>query len=373
MNKCKSNIVTLSGTLCLTFLLSLFLTSDISLFAFMSAMNVGNDFKISDFYSRVANTFQQNVNEDIVIIDIADCSREQIAETIENIEACRPAAIGVDIIFREKSDSLTDNRLRNAVNGSGNIVLATSADNASGEYIRSSYFSDSIASKGNYGVTNLETTSGLPTGVVRGFRHSYPIKNDTFPSFAALLVEKAFPERYAKHGEKETIYFPGQLYFHHTTEELAQYGKELGLEGKIILLGDYSGSDDLHRTPISEQLSGIEIHAAAISTIMDGKPVKEIPSIWSWLIAIIVCTAILLLKLALQSKKYGAFAVRICQILLIALSVLAGCYIFKELRIVIDINKILLMLLLGLLSMDIWTGIYGFYSDISNRKRNNKN
>ena len=82
MNKCKSNIVTLSGTLCLTFLLSLFLTSDISLFAFMSAMNVGNDFKISDFYSRVANTFQQNVNEDIVIIDIADCSREQIAETI---------------------------------------------------------------------------------------------------------------------------------------------------------------------------------------------------------------------------------------------------------------------------------------------------
>ena len=106
---------------------------------------------------------------------------------------------------------------------------------------------------------------------------------------------------------------------------------------------------------------------------MDGKPVKEIPSIWSWLIAIIVCTAILLLKLALQSKKYGAFAVRICQILLIALSVLAGCYIFKELRIVIDINKIVLMLLLGLLSMDIWTGIYGFYSDISNRKRNNKN
>ena len=373
MQKWKNNLITFSGTLVLTFLLSLFLTSDISLFAFMSKLNVANDFHISDFYSRVVNEENPKLDENIAIIDIAGCSRSEIADIIAEIETYNPAAIGIDILFKEKSDSVSDNKLVNAINSCENIVLATFAGNAtSGEYARSEYFSDSISDKNNYGNVALETTSKLPTGVVRNFRFHYPAGNSgSLPSFAAQLVKKAFPDKYAENAELNYIYYPGQDYYVYTPTDMTDFGAEMKdrIKGRIVLLGNYSGNDDLHRTPISEATYGLRIHAAIISTILSNHYVTEIPSYGSWLIAILICTMIILLKLALQTKKYGAFAVRICQILLIALSVLIGCYIFKDLRIVIDINKIVLMLLLGILSMDIWTGIYGFYSDMRERKK----
>ena len=80
MKKWKDNLITLAGTLGVTLLLSLFLTSDISLFAFMSALNVGNDFKISDFYNRFADDMTPRTDKNIAIVDIGNCNRMQIAK-----------------------------------------------------------------------------------------------------------------------------------------------------------------------------------------------------------------------------------------------------------------------------------------------------
>lgn len=373
MRKWGNNLITVAGTLTLSLLLSLFLSSDISLFAFMSKLNVGNDFHISDFYSRVANETQY-ADGDIAIIDVAECDRRQIAQAITSVEACSPAVIGADISFAERSDSITDRMLVSAINNCRNIVLATFADydKETGRYVRTEFFSDSISGKGNYGNVRIETTSGLPTGVVRNFRLSYPLSDsDSLPSFAALIVRKSFPERCHANDGVGYIFFPGKDYQSYKPSEIGE-NKE-ALKGKIVLLGNYSGSDDLHRTPVSEQTYGIGIHAATISTILDGDHVKEIHSAGNWILAIVISSAILLIKLGIQSKKYGALTVRLCQILFIALTVLAGCYIFKTFHVVIDINKIVLMLMLSILSMDIWTGLYGFYSDISNHHKSGKN
>lgn len=374
MKKWKDNLITLAGTLGVTLLLSLFLTSDISLFAFMSALNVGNDFKISDFYNRFADDMTPRTDKNIAIVDIGSCNRMQIAKIIEDVESCNPAVIGLDVLFLEKSDSITDKKLADAINSCKNIVIATSIemDGTTGNFRRSNMFSDSITAIGNYGCINLEAR--YSTGVVREFRNAYATDNGDLPTFPTLIVKKANTEKYAAHTarehESETIFYPMQAFSIYTPADVAAVGESL--KGKIVIIGDLSDGNDLHRTPISEEYYGTKIHAATIATILNGNYVREIPATGSWIIAILTCTAILLLKLALQSKKYGAFVVRICQILLIGLSVFAGCHIFARLHIVIDINKIVLMLLLGILSMDIWTGAYGIVSDRLKRRKSIK-
>jgi len=65
------------------------------------------------------------------------------------------------------------------------------------------------------------------------------------------------------------------------------------VKGKIILIGtDYTGSDDLHRTPYSlfqgpqarAHMAGVEIQANALATLLDHRPLVSMPSWAGWVI-----------------------------------------------------------------------------------------
>jgi CHASE2 domain-containing sensor protein len=50
------------------------------------------------------------------------------------------------------------------------------------------------------------------------------------------------------------------------------------LKGAIVLIGpEHYGDDDRHMTPLSQEMSGVEVHANILSTILDGAGI----AIWS--------------------------------------------------------------------------------------------
>lgn len=75
----------------------------------VSAMSSA-DFCITDMYQLIANGREvRTLSPDIVIVDVNNCTRDQIAETVDLIRLCDPKAIGVDISFvehREGDESL---------------------------------------------------------------------------------------------------------------------------------------------------------------------------------------------------------------------------------------------------------------------------
>lgn len=56
----------------------------------------GNDFTINDFYNKVADSRHvTTLDSNIVIVDIAACDREGIAEIIETVSLCSPRTVGL--------------------------------------------------------------------------------------------------------------------------------------------------------------------------------------------------------------------------------------------------------------------------------------
>ena len=91
----------------------------------------GNDFTINDFYNKVADSRHvTTLDSNIVIVDIAACDREGIAEIIETVSLCSPRTVGLDVVFAEPKEH--DSRLIEAIKNCPNLVLAVSvgADSA---------------------------------------------------------------------------------------------------------------------------------------------------------------------------------------------------------------------------------------------------
>jgi adenylate cyclase len=64
------------------------------------------------------------------------------------------------------------------------------------------------------------------------------------------------------------------------------------LQGALLLIGPtYIGSDDRHRGPSGQLYDGVELHAHAIATLLDGRPLRETPRWKRMMLAAVVATA----------------------------------------------------------------------------------
>src|SRR5690606_10240108 len=87
-----------------------------------------SDFSFTDFY--YANySKNSHPSKDIIIVNIKDADRLEIATAIKNVVSQNSKAIGLDVIFRDLKDTNTDSILRNALQSHPNIVTAFYTDN----------------------------------------------------------------------------------------------------------------------------------------------------------------------------------------------------------------------------------------------------
>lgn len=239
---------------------------------------VVQDFSMTDFYYQILmQTNRCQESSLITIVDITELTdRGDLALTLEEIEACNPKVIGVDVVFDGlKEDTVADGMLRDIAGTYDNIIwsekLCDYADDNVGYTIpQRSFFAQETGCK--EAVTNMQRSlySGLKRILVTGWK----LQGELLPSFVGMLAntyaEKTLLE--TRDDEIEINFAPTM--FTVIPGDSVIYHPELIVD-RIVLFGAMHEDADMHYTPLG-QMAGIELLAYAVQTVLRGNEVYEV-------------------------------------------------------------------------------------------------
>ena len=265
------------------------------------------DFKYTDiYYSKLADK-DKPVNSEIVLVNIGNLDRGGIAATMFSLQQANPAVIGVDILFYNQRDSLSDLFLREELSRPNVVVTNILYPEEDPPSVRNSneFFGDL-----NYAYANLVAGDSLNSTI----REIMPFLDDGeyyAESFTSKILEMydqtAFEDLSMRGNEIETInYYGTYKQFVSYEGESIIYGEfdPEDINGKIILLGymgnfvgDASNLEDFKYTPLNHEvvgksipdMHGLTIHANILTMYMNGQYIDIMPKVQSFLLDFVVC------------------------------------------------------------------------------------
>lgn len=305
------------------------------------------DVELTDY---VFSTLREDpeVDQNIVMVNIGNLSRRQIAEQIEIIRKYKPRVIGIDGFFDcstglrdtvncpQLKDTFGNLMLSNAIQEAGNVVLVTKVLQSDTLSTPDTYDSlrrsDSVftANAGREGYASLDTDAAFqddvktcrlfnPTIVVNGKEHH------AFSVEMAMLYDSAKTKKFlARDNYAEVINYRGNVYDIFGSTNYPQMFYTLDVEDvytenfvaemikdKIVIfgfLGEYLGDPswaDKFYTPLNKKLAGkanpdmfgAVVHANIVSMILNEDYVTQMEEWQEIAMAIVLC----LLNVALFS------------------------------------------------------------------------
>ncbi len=262
----------------------LFLVISISFKPFNFVAKTIKDVNLTDFYfsglqSPVADT-------NIILVNIEDLGRKDIAALVDGIHAAGPEVIGLDVFFSDNIDSIGDPVLNASIkNAADKLVLAGFYDEKT-----NSFNSDYKTFTGTYGHANILTNEAR-TAVVRKFQPAYKHGDSMLYSFSAAIANKyskpLFEKLATRNNKVEYINYKGNkntyLVLNHA--EVLDSAADLAfLKNKIVLIGFLGGKtrstedfNDIFYTPVNKHyygralpdMYGLVIHANTVSMIIE--------------------------------------------------------------------------------------------------------
>ena len=230
--------------------------------------------------------------------------RGLLARLVETLAKQEVRAIGLDIIIDQPTEPEKDLALKRAIDGASVPVIfaAISLDTPISKD-RRGYLDDFLRHQ-RYGYSNLARESLDST-----IRVHIPSNGKGEPSFAAAVAEAAgavrpdHPFRISwRRAAEGSPPFP--VYPVHLVPALPTGW----LRGKVALVGSLIPGEDEHRTPVSifsRPTYGVEIHAQALSQMLEGRASDEINP---WLVRALVGAAALV-GMALAASGGGVVVV----------------------------------------------------------------
>lgn len=316
-----------------------------------------NDFTISDFYNIVADGRDlAHLDDNIVIVNLDNSDRAEIAGLLNMISLCGPKAVGLDVTFEDRREG--DSLLLEAISMTPalvqpiNLVPVQGSDSfALGGY---SYF----YRPGDDGFASSALPSKYANSTIREFRTVFPTRDaGTLPSFSLALARIADPDAAAEleqRGNKlEVINYHSRRFRCYEPSELIDHAEELA--GRVVLLGALHEKGDLHPTPVNSMMAGIFIHANSLATVLDRAYMTSTPRWLQWLFGFLLCYLVVFTHLSLTVRIKG-LVLRILQVGLLYATVQIGYYMFLIHNVVMDFSYALLMLTFGIFACDIWNG-----------------
>ena len=316
-----------------------------------------NDFTISDFYNIVADGRDlAHLDDNIVIVNLDNSDRAEIAGLLNMISLCGPKAVGLDVTFEDRREG--DSLLLEAISMTPalvqpiNLVPVQGSDSfALGGY---SYF----YRPGDDGFASSALPSKYANSTIREFRTVFPTRDaGSLPSFSLALARIADPDAAAEleqRGNKlEVINYHSRRFRCYEPSELIDHAEELA--GRVVLLGALHEKGDLHPTPVNSMMAGIFIHANSLATVLDRAYMTSTPRWLQWLFGFLLCYLVVFTHLSLTVRIKG-LVLRILQVGLLYATVQIGYYMFLIHNVVMDFSYAMLMLTFGILACDIWNG-----------------
>ena len=322
------------------------------------------DFNFNDLaWAEMGKGSETETDERIVIINIGDAGREEIALMLEKTLAAAPAAVGLDVLFEEARDSTADNLLRSVIAGKKNLVLGSrlTGHHEVEEAVKNYFDNGKIK-------TGFVNFVGEEEGVVRHFKPEIQLKGSRYTAFAASVVKVADEEKfkqleergnevevinYARTTNKYTVIDGDSL--------LVNEAPVTELKDKIVLLGYVSPMrndiTDKHYTPMNTagggkgvpDMNGVIIHANIISMVLDGNYINKTPVWLNWLVAFVLCWLHMAFFIHYYIEKHIWFhlAAKGAQLVLAILFVYLGLLLFTQFNLQINMVPTLAVVLLA--------------------------
>jgi len=329
------------------------------------------DLNFSDLYFSATKSDNSTIADtSIVLVNIGQLSRAQIAQQLRIVSEGGAKAIGLDAMFVELREPEGDSLLSFEIARNQNIVTATFL----GEYQQGDYRAkeESMAQfrASHSGFINLfGTEKGYQT--IRNFISSAVFNGQMEESFPVAIAQLANSESVRllqnRGNSSEIINYRGnrEQFISFDSHELFDENFDPSIfENKIVLLG-FMGStfdsppvkEDMHYTPLNKKLSGrsdsdmygVVVHANIISTILEGKYKNELSAMWNWILAILICYLHIMFfsRDFVENHMWFHFRAKILQLITSVLMVYVSLLTYKYLNTKFDTKPTILAILLS--------------------------
>lgn len=321
-----------------------------------------NNFDYTDLYYSEFMDEDQPTDTNIIIVNIGNLNRSELANQINIIQKFNPKIIGIDAVFAQRK-GFEDYSLQQALNSKDNIVLGGfgeyEGDQALGIIKTDPFF-------GEHPTGHLELQADPKT--VREFDKFIRYNDTIVNAFAVEIIRQYDEELFLKFAKRkvqtEIINYRGGCmpFIVFDYEDICDTNSNLKiLENKIVLLGYVKlfkeapcDTIDSHFTPLKRSkyghadTKGIEIHAHIISMLMAQNYIDKIPDWANYLIAFIITQLFLtwLVYYYIEGAKLFDILSKPIQFLLIVLVLWITFLIFSNFGIKIDMIPSVLSLIL---------------------------
>lgn len=319
------------------------------------------DFDYNDLaYSQFDKNGHTSVDTNIVVVNIEDGNRAEITAMLEKIMLQKPAVVGVDVVFNEPKDPVTDAALTNLFTQHNNIVLAYNLSIEKDKTAAEGFLYPKAKQKGYANFVGEEGGS---------IRHFAPVikKEEEYISFSAAIMKIADIKKYeqliARHHSTEPINYSrsADKYILLSGRDIMEMDMSaISLAGKTVLVG-YVANDlnieDKHFTPLNKKsvgksvpdMPGVFIHANIISMVKSGDYVSKWPGWMVWTLAVLLCWLHMSLFIRYFIDKHIWFhlVAKIAQVLSAVLIVYLGLLFFYKWDIKINLTPTFVAIILA--------------------------
>lgn len=355
------------------------------------------------------------VDESIVIVNIGNLSRREIAEQISIISKYEPRVIGLDMFFDcpagrdtvscpQLKDEFGNQMLSYVIREAGNVVLATKLEQTdslaatdTGELFDSLKRSDpmfrdyAIAE----GFANLDTDAAFQDDVktCRAFNPKMPLLGNrvhrAFTVELAMQYDSVATARFLRRDNfSEVINFRGNVFDRYeqnnpnyrnvfyvldVDDVFSENFTPETVRDKVVLfgylgaeLGDPSWTDRFY-TPLNQTLAGkanpdmfgVVIHANIVSMILHGEYINSMPDWGEMVMAVVLCllNVVLFLKIMHRIPAWYDGVTKLIQVIEIFLLTVLMVLVFYWFNLKIDMGITLAAIALAGDTLEVYAGV----------------
>ncbi|WP_405399909.1 CHASE2 domain-containing protein [Maribacter sp. Asnod2-G09] len=337
--------------------------------------NAFKDFSYLDlYYAEKLNDDNFDLNDKIVLVNIDRLNRKEIADLLDEVQKHKPKVIGLDVIFKEKTDPVWDNFLANKLKNDAFVfAYAIFGDK---EIETHSSISNT---EGNKGYSNFNFNK--ESIVIRNFQGIMDKDTQTLVSFPVLVAQKYLQNNWLSRHEfflkkERPINYTGNRdnFLILERKDIVDQETMPFLKDKIILVG-YLGNEnnyiydieDKHYTPMNKKFVGksppdtfgLIIHANIIQMLLTNNYITIVPN-WVLVLLTILLTFVgLAYFIYLNKRQLASYILRLnlVQLLFIAIFTWISLLFFKN-GILFKITVITAVVVFSL-------GLIGYYKKLS--------
>jgi CHASE2 domain-containing sensor protein len=339
----------------------------------MSALSpirlVLSDISFNDLAFSPQNAQNMPMDDRIVIVNIDTMQRQAIADLINRLETFSPAAIGVDVLFLERKDSVIDTYLLQTLKAYSNIVASEQLEwqkdetkNKDVPEVKSIFINKDLKA----GYVNFIAEN---SGVIRYYSPFEKGEGYAYSAFSSAVIQTARPKEYnvlvKRNKETEWINYKrtaNQYYIFNGVDILHNVTDTSFFKNKIILVGFYDDDpnhiEDKHFTPLNTRfvgksipdMDGIVINANIISMVLDNEFIHKSPLLVNVLLAVCITWISFAVFLHFYLHRHLSFhiIVPIIQLISAILSIYVSILLLKFLRLNIDFTLSVLAIVIAI-------------------------